>query len=150
MKNNKGFAMLEILIALLIISISVAGTLTLNNYLLRTSNNFSQYIQAVNLANSEIESLRNYSTLATTPGHFAYADIIGLNNTNCAVSTPPYILNSPSSSCTLGVTSSNSPAYVTVTVTVGWTDVIGYPQSVQLISMIGSIDPVAMGQTIGT
>jgi prepilin-type N-terminal cleavage/methylation domain-containing protein len=147
---RNGFAMLEVLVAIMIISLSVIGSLTLNTYLLRTSNNFSQYIQAVNLANSEIESLRNYSTLNTTPGRFAYADIIGLNNTNCAVSAAPYVVNSPNSTCTVAVTSSNNPIYVTVTITVGWTDVTGYVQSVQLISMIGSIDPIAMGQTIGT
>lgn len=144
---SNGFAMLEVLISVLIISISVVGTLTLNNYLLRTSSNFKQSIQAVNLANTEIESLRSYSTIPTTAGQFAYNDILTLS-TCSALTTLTF--NGTTYTCTLSVSSSTSPAYATVTVTVSWTNNTSTNQSIQLISMIGAIDPNAIGQTIGT
>jgi Tfp pilus assembly protein PilV len=150
-RSTQGLAMLEVLIAILLISISIAGILTLYNYLMRSSINFQEYIQAVNIGNSEIESLRNYSTLTAQSGQFAYTDIIALDNTACSVLAAPYIINNTTYTCTLYVTSISNPGYLNIKVKVTWTNVTGQQfQQVELLSMIGQLDPNAKGQTIGT
>ncbi len=129
--------MIEILVAVLIFSIGISGLMALNNTLIRTNNNLKQYVQAINLANSQIEKLRSYTTLAAYNALAGGTTTITSDNTTFTQTTT--------------VTATSSPAYSLVEVKVTWADVSGHSgsnQTVDLTSIIAGTDPIAAGQTI--
>lgn len=145
MKNSqqkRGFALIEILLALLIITIGVVSMLWINNFLMRKNGNLLPYYQALNYAQSQIETFRSYETLTTISGKFAYNDIVS-SATADSMST-----GNTTFSRTWTVTTVASPAYKILNVQVTWVDSTNQTQSIQLSTVVAGIDPVNIGNTL--
>jgi Tfp pilus assembly protein PilE len=149
-KNGSGFAMLEILIAVLIISSSMVGTLALNNYLLRTSANFKQHVDALNIAQSQIERFHAYGNLSDYNALLGGCPIVP-TPVDCPLTS---ILSNRGSNtqytCQFSVNPLSNSAACSLQITVSWSDVSGNSDSMSLTTIINYFDPNTSGMTIGT
>lgn len=129
-KKLKGLGLIEVMMTLLIIAGSVVALLRFQSYLAYENNLSNQKAIATQIANSKVESLRDYSALT---GSNSYANIASGTSTQTGSNTT-YTL-------TWTVTSFSNPTYKTIDVTVSWTDQHNATQSTRLISTIAQVDP---------
>lgn len=137
-RPQHGFALLEALVAMLVLSfgmLSVAGfqtTLSLNSDVAK------QRTEATRLAQQKIEQLRTFDTLTT----------YGTNMVSSTVTpvTQETITTNTSFTRSWGITSANTvDTGRSVVVTVAWTDRAGKAQQVQLFSHVSATNPVLNG-----
>lgn len=139
-RRQSGFSLMEVLLCILILSV---GLLSLGRFQATLINNESlgkQRLEAVNLAQAKIESLRNFQVINTTTGSFAYQDIV-TGSDSISASNATYARS-------WLVATSTTPAYKTVTVTLSWTDQNGRGQTIKLASIICPNDPAKEGKLI--
>lgn len=131
--GNKGTTLIETLITLLIIAVGVIALIRFQNYLSYDNSVSQQKADATTLAQSTIESLRDYQVLNNTSGYTSYQSIASGTSTVTGTTTTYNI------SWTISTTT--NPNYKNIDVTVSWTDIRGNAQSVRLISNIAGIEP---------
>ena len=131
--NMLGVALVETLITVVIIAIGVVSLIRFQSYLAYDQSLNNERGDAVVLAASEIENLRDFQVLYTTPGYTAYQDIVSGNSTSTVNATIYNIVWT--------VTPHTNPDYKSISVTVSWTDRRGSSQSVTLDSIIAGIEP---------
>lgn len=136
--KNKGLGILEVLIAALIFAGAVWGLLSFEASATRERNIVNQKNEALRMVTDKMHYFRSFTTLTTTPGQLAYADIVTCAS-GCAGSTSVYAL-------TWGVTTVASPPYKDVTITATWTDPQNATQTVSIRSYIAGIDPATSGR----
>lgn len=139
-----GITLIEVLISLVIIAIGLLGIMQFTWQMWYHNNLIKQQIEAISVCQKKMEKLRSYEVLTTTPGWAAYADITS------SVISENTTSNNTIYSTTWTVTDYTNPAYKTVTVTTGWTDIRGNAQSVTLSSIIAQIDPVSAGKVMSS
>lgn len=79
-KTNKGFSMIEVLIAILIVSVGLVGLALLQNMALKYSQSTQYRTSAVNLSSSYFEQIRSNRAEITN-----YLGSFETSNTNCGV-----------------------------------------------------------------
>lgn len=139
-QRQSGFSLMEVLICILVLSV---GLLSLGRFQATLINDESlgkQRLEAVNLAQAKLESLRNFQVINTTTGSFAYQNIV-TGSDSVSASSASYTRN-------WFVSTSTTPAYKTVTVTLSWTDQNGSAQTIKLASVICANDPAKEGKLI--
>lgn len=129
-KNMNGQGLIEVMMTLLVIAGCVIALLRFQNYLAYSSNLANQQATASQLANSRMETLRDYSALT---GSNSYANIASGNSTST--------ISNASYTTTWTVTSFANPTYKNIDITVTWTDQYGGAQSKLLSGRVSSIDP---------
>jgi len=141
MTRQKGQGLIETLVALLIISGGVIALIQFGKTLAYNNSISQQQAEATILGTNQIESMRNFGVINNTAGYTSYQSIAtGSSTANGANTT--YSL-----SWTV-TTSSTTPTYKTVNMTVSWTDLQGGAQSLTLTSIITGIDPALQANII--
>ena len=74
-KHISGFSLIEVIIAFLVIAMGSASLVQLHRGYLRQESNSTQREEAMHLAESKLDDLRNFEVLRTTSGKIAYQDI---------------------------------------------------------------------------
>lgn len=135
-KPPRGFALIEALVTLMVVSfgmLAVAGfqiTLSLNADVAK------QRTEATRLAQQKLEQLRTFDTLT------AY----GTQMVSSTTGTQETITTNASFTRTWGITSAGTPdTGRAVAVTVAWTDRAGNAQEVKLLSHVSASDPLLTG-----
>src|SRR3990167_4946665 len=103
-RNQRGGTILEVLVAALIFSCALWALVEFQANLLRERNTIKQRSEALTLVSDKMRQFRNYTVIATTPGQFAYDDIV-----TCASGgtggTATYVI--PGAACATGGASHN-------------------------------------------
>ena len=144
MKSNSkqnGFGLLEVLIAFVIITVSVVALLSLQNSYLKNENNLTIRNGAMHLAESKLDDLRTFDSLASATGVVAYNDIN--NNTGgtitagtVSVGSYSYTLSWTVSNQFLTTPANTYPELKNITVSVSWKNHDGYTESLALNGII--------------
>ncbi len=132
-KRTKGQTLIEALVTILFISITVIALIRFQNYLSYDNSLSHQKADAIMLAQSTVESLRDFHVLNNTSGYTSYASIASGTSTSTGVSAVYTI--------TWTITSATNPTHKAIDVTVTWTDRRGTAQSVKLNSDVAGIEP---------
>lgn len=132
-KKSKGQTLVEALVTLLFIAIGVIALVRFQNYLAYDNALSRQKADATAIAQSQLETLRDFQVLNNTTGYTSYESITS-GNTTVSGSSATYTV-------VWNVTTNTDPDYKDVTVTVSWTDKNGISQSVVLTSRIAGIEP---------
>lgn len=140
MKKQVGITLLEVLIALAILSAGIIALVKFQGDLLRNRVELSQETEALMIAQDQMESLRYYQVVNTTAGFIAYDDKVSGTST-VTKPTATYTV-------TWTVTTNTAPDYKTATVTVTWVDPMNVTQTTTLNSRIGRVDPATSGQVV--
>lgn len=128
-----GQTLIETLLTIVFISLTVISLIRFQNYLSYDNSLSQQTADAVNLAESKIESLRDFQVLNVTSGYTDYSSMSSGSSTTTG-STCVYTM-------TWTISSAANPAYKTIDVTVSWTDRRGGSQSIRLVSRVAGIQP---------
>ncbi|HET9820586.1 MAG TPA: prepilin-type N-terminal cleavage/methylation domain-containing protein [Burkholderiaceae bacterium] len=141
--HSRGFTLIEALVALLVLSFGMLAIAGFQVTLTGSSDLAKQRTEATRLAQQKMESLRAFGQVDSdsgTPHKVNYTDDV------VSSTTPETVTTNATYSRTWTVTPSASNTEKTINVQVAWTDRLGQPQSVQLLSVISKFDP----QDIGT
>lgn len=138
--RQRGFTLIEALVALLIMAFSMLGLAGLQMVMARNAEMARQRSEATRLAEEKIEEYRAFNSIEAGTGLVAWDSL--------ASSVAPEPITSGSNvtfsrSTTFGGTSADAKR--TVQVTVSWTDRTGETKSVTLNSYIAKIDPAYAG-----
>lgn len=132
-EHKKGQTLIEALITIVLISVGVIALIRFQNYLAYNNSVAQQKAEATVLATKQTETLRDFQVLNNTSGYTSYQSIAtGSSTVNGTTAT--YTI-------TWTVTTTASPAYKNIAVTVSWTDRNNQSNSVQLVSNIAEVDP---------
>lgn len=131
--KQRGIGLIETLLVTLLIALGVVGLVKLQNQLAYNANYTTQQSTATFLAESKMESLRDFNVITTTSGAEAYNDITSGTSTS-TVGPTTYTL-------TWTVTTNTTIGYKNIAVTVTWTDNYNVARTLTLNSNIASIDP---------
>lgn len=129
----KGATLLEVLITVIILAIGLLGLAKFQGTISYREALATQYAEAANLAEQDIESLRDYEVINTTTGKKAYNDIASTTLTYTgmnAIYTIQRVVNT-----------FTNPNYKRVDETVTWTDRTSSTNTVKMSSIIAQIDP---------
>lgn len=140
---SAGIALIEVLIALAVLTIGIAGLARLQMWLWIGTDAARQQSEATRLAQNELDSLRWWTQLSPGSGQFAYADITARSATEITglTSNTVYRLERQ-------VADSTEPGFKAVTVRLRWTDREGTARSLALPSVIGAMDPFWQGALV--
>jgi type IV pilus modification protein PilV len=141
-KRERGFSLIEALIALLVVSFGMLAIASFQFTLARSSDLAKQRTEATRLAQQKMEQLRAYGRVEThtgTPHIVNYTDDV-------VSSTAAEVLTSNATfSRTWTVTANPSDTEKWINVMVDWVDRTNAPQQVQLFSVISKYDPQDIG-----
>lgn len=139
--RQTGFGLIEVMVAFVVIAVSAAALIKLQNLYLRSEGEAGSRESAMLLAQSKLEDLRVFDTLSTTSGKLAYQDIG--DNTGGQLVSGNYTLGLTTFTLSWGVTdqflttpASALPEFKDVIVTVAWTDREGQVRSLSLAGVI--------------
>lgn len=137
-----GSALLESLIAFLVLSLGMLTVTRLQTHLRLQADVSRQRSEAVRLAQADLETLRGFAVLQSAPGKAAYAEIATqthvVNAADGYASQTEYRVERQ-------IDAAASLHAKSATVTVGWTDLGGSAQQVVLQSIIAATDPSFSG-----
>ena len=139
MMKQRGIGLIETLLVTLFIAVGVVGLIKLQNQLAYNANYATQQDTANYLAESKMESLRDFNVLTTTSGADAYDDIAS-GTSNSTVGATTY-------TTTWTVTTDSTIGYKNIAVTVTWTDNYNTARTLTLNSNIAHGDPASQSTT---
>lgn len=128
LNQNKGAGLVEILITLLIIAMGVLALARFQQGLVYNDDISQQESDAVIIATSKIESLRDYKTITDYNTIASGSETSVKNNTT-------YTIN-------WTITTFASPSYKTINVSVSWPDRYGTMQTIAQETKLAGLDPV--------
>jgi Tfp pilus assembly protein PilV len=139
--KNSGFGLIEILVTLGVLSVGILGVTTLHGVIARQSADNKSRSEALSIAQSRLEEMRNYTNSAGTLAEFntLYADTAGYGNSAT--------VDGISNSYTRTENISTSGTVKSVAVKVDWTDPAGDTQSVALNTEFAFISPRKVGDS---
>jgi type IV pilus modification protein PilV len=143
-KRQRGFSLIEALVALLVVSFGMLAIASFQFTLARNSDLAKQRTEATRLAQQKMEQLRAYGqvqTNAATPHVVNYTDDV-VSSTAAEVFTTN---TNATFSRTWTVTANTSDTEKWINVMVDWVDRTNAPQQVQLFSVISKYDPQDLG-----
>lgn len=135
-----GLTLIEILIAMAILAGGIVVIVKFQGDLMRNLGATQQQAEAISLAESKLNELRNYTVIESGGSGTAYDDISSGSET---VSN-----NSTTYTTTWNVTNVSDPPHKVIQVTVSWSDSAGQTQSVTLESIVGEVDPAKSGEVM--
>lgn len=134
-KSKRGIGLIETLVVTLMVGAGVLGLTKLENQLAYNANSAKQQNTAAMMAESKMESLRDFNVIPTTSGAKAYNDITSGSSTSTQGGTTYTTSWTVNPDTTVG--------YKNVTITVNWTDNHNKARSLTLNSNIASINPAS-------
>lgn len=133
-KPADGFALIEALVAMMVVSFGMLAIAGFQTTLSLNADVAKQRTEATRLAQQKMEDLRTFENLA----------IYGTQMVSSTTESP--IITNASFKRTWGITSAGTPdTGRSVVVTVAWTDRAGNAQQVQLTSHVSATDPLLTG-----
>ena len=129
-----GQGLIEVLMTVLFIGIAVLALVRFQNYLGYNNAIAQQTIDAIIIAERQMEILRDFQVKNNTSGYTSYQSIVSGTGSSTTISVVYSI------SWTSGETLYNTP-YKSAIVTVSWTDRYNVAQSVTLDSRIVGVEP---------
>ncbi len=135
-----GLTLIEIMIAIVILAVGVVIIVKFQGDLLRNLGSTQQQSEAVALAETRLNNLRNYVYLDSADGSPAYNEIVNGNEV--------VVNNNTTYTVSWVVTDVASPPYKQVVVTVTWSTSSNQTESITLESIIGQVDPVKTGEVM--
>ena len=144
-KKSSGFSLIEVMVSLVILSVGLIGTAKFQTAILKSGSDSQARSEAITIAQSKLEELKSYNTLA------AYNDIQSsaylISEAEDAGETLEFVVAGTSASYNLdwSITENITPNYLEVAITVDWQDSMGSPQQVSINSIIGKSDPSLSG-----
>ena len=147
--SQRGVSLVEALVALLVMAFGMLAVVGVQTTMRSNGDIAKQRSEAVRIAQEAIEQWRGYSTLATTEGQVAFADI----QSAAAVQYGPAgsgegVVDYPTNtvySLVRTVPDDSPPGMQAVDATVSWVDRDGKTQSVELSSVISRVAPELAG-----
>lgn len=112
--KQQGIALLEVLIAFVIVMVSIAALYQLHNKYLRNEINSSERLTALNIAEGKLNDLRNFGSLSVSAGVPAYDDIG--NNTGGVITSGSKSVGTGVYNLTWNTVDNSSTKDVTITV----------------------------------
>ena len=155
-KTTRGFSLIEVLLAFIIVSVSAAGLVKLQNSYLKQEGSSSARESAMHLAENKLDELRSFTTIKTTAGEFAYQDIQTDqgNAIGGTLTAGPHTISNTVYNLHWNVTNINLqnpvmsyPDRKDVIIVVTWTNYEGKPSQLQLASSISA--QLSTGDTSG-
>lgn len=158
---HRGFSLIEVMLAFIIVAVSAAGLVKLQNSYMKQEGSSSARESAMHLAENKLDDLRSFTTLATTTGQFAYQDIqtnVGQSIANGLAAGSHTIGNTIYA---LGWTVANDPDPLPanlkyplrkdITISVAWSDQNGSDKTLSLSSSIAASTSIGNteGDTLG-
>ena len=134
--RQRGISLLESLIAMGVAAAALLGLLSMQTLLSCSADAAKQRSEAVRLADEQIESMRPYTKIASTPGQLAWADLAAGTD---AVSTNATYMRAWT------IDGSAADTLRQVTVTLSWQDRAGEAPQMVLSSVIAQMDPADVG-----
>ena len=135
-RRRRGVGLLESLIAMGVAAAALLGLLSMQTLLSCSADAAKQRSEAVRLADEQIESMRPYTKIASTPGQLAWADLAAGTD---AVSTNATYMRAWT------IDGSAADTLRQVTVTLSWQDRAGEAPQMVLSSVIAQMDPADVG-----
>lgn len=140
-KGQTGQGLIETLIALLVVSGATIALIQFEHNLGYNNSIAQQQAEATILATNTLESMRAFGVINTTAGYTSYQSIANGSSSSTGANAT-YNLNWTVS------TSSTTPTYKTVNMTVTWSDYTGTSQSISLSTIILGLDPSLQANVI--
>jgi Tfp pilus assembly protein PilV len=134
LNRQAGQGLIEILIVCVLITICCLSLAKFQAVLSYKDSLALQRADAVVLATSELETLRDFQVLSTQIPYAAYSNIASGTTTSTGINTT-YTL-------TWTVTTVVAPAYKVISVVVAWTDKLNQAQSITLTTNVAGVQPV--------
>ncbi|MEO5696947.1 MAG: hypothetical protein ABIQ60_07420 [Burkholderiaceae bacterium] len=138
MQHERGIALLEALIAFLVLSLGILTIGRVQSHLRLGSDISRQRSEAVRLGQEDLEMLRAFSVVPASAGTRSYADI---NPAVVTIDPPSGYATNTRYRLTRAVLPSSAAAYKQASVSVVWADRGGIDQSIVLDSIIAGHDP---------
>jgi Tfp pilus assembly protein PilV len=138
--RQRGASLVEALLAFLVLSLGLVGIAKLHGQLRLTADLARQRSEALRFAQTDIESLRAFTTLASDPSGHGYADIVGHAASPAASSAWP-----SNTSFEIARDVHAADGYRSAALTVRWLDRTGQAQQVKLQSVIAGTPPALSG-----
>ena len=136
---ERGFALLETLIAALVVAASVLALIWLQGALRYNADIARQRTEAARIAQAEIERLRSFAAVDAVPGRLSWGDITDeVHDATPSASPTTYLL-------TRVVQTDDRLMLKTVQVRLSWNDRRGQPQQFSLETQIVGHDPALTG-----
>lgn len=136
--GQRGFTIVEALVALAVIAFGLLGMVGLQAVMSRSADVSKQRAEAVRLAQERIEAMRSYTSIEAVAGQTTWADLANGADVPATTSNTPY-----ARSWTVSGTTGDPMRRVSVTV--AWTDRGGEAQTVTLNSVVSKTDPSDVG-----
>ncbi|MEX2366718.1 MAG: prepilin-type N-terminal cleavage/methylation domain-containing protein, partial [Pseudohongiellaceae bacterium] len=143
-KANKGFGLVEILVTIGVLAVGIMGVAAFHTVVTKQSLDNKTRTEALGIAQSRIEEMRNYTDSAATLTQFdtVYGDTTGFENSTT--------INGVSSVFTRDETITSNGNLKSIIVRVSWTDPEGTAQSLNLDTDIGFLSPRSAGDAAQT
>jgi len=140
-RHGKGFGLIEILVTLGILTVGILGVATLNGVITRQSQDNKARTEAISIAQSRIESMRNYTNSAGSQTEFdaLYAVTSGFANSTSITGVNAVFTRTESVAA--GTMSR------LVAVNVAWSDPEGNAQNVTLDTELSYVSPRSAGDS---
>jgi Tfp pilus assembly protein PilV len=141
-RRAAGTSLVEALVAMAIMAFGMLAVVGIQATLRLNADVAKQRSEAVRIAQEAMETARGFSTIATTAGRGAYADIGDVSN--LVVRSGADDPTKPTNTTFLlsrTVVAHTAPDRKEISVRVAWTDRAGTPQQVELLGVIGANDP---------
>lgn len=137
----KGFGLIEILVTLGILTVGILGVASLHGVITRQSGDNKARAEAVSIAQSRIEEMRNYTSEVDDQAGFdlLYADTDGFANSNTIYGVNAVFTRQESISSATNTKD--------ISVQVDWTDPEGDTERVTLSSQLSYVSPRSAGDT---
>lgn len=139
---QRGFTLMEAMVAMLITSFGLLALAGINLKLARNEDVAKQRSEAVRLAQERIEALRSFTQIDAAAGTLAWSDLATGNDSISGSAT--YHTNTSYTRSWRVLDSASDPVR-RVQVTMDWIDRVGEAQSVTFGSMISKTDPSDVG-----
>jgi Tfp pilus assembly protein PilE len=135
--SQSGQGLIETLMIAVLLGFSALAFISFQSYLAYSTEVTHQAAEANLIAKANLETLRYFSVINTTSGYNAYQSI-ATSSQLTTVDNTTYTLSST-------VTTTATPAYKNIQLTVSWTDRRGNAQTVVLVTNIAGLDPGSAG-----
>lgn len=139
--KQRGVSLIEALVAFGVMAFGMMAVVGMQSTLRSSGDLARQRAEAVRIAHDAMETWRGFSTMESTTGRMAFADIVSVGSTPVdGVFNTTYRLRRQVNTDP-AVTGTAPARRVTLVVDVGWEDRTGQTQSVRLASSITGMEP---------
>lgn len=140
--QQRGIALIEAMVALLIVSFGALGLVGMHLFLNRNADLAKQRSEAVRLAQADMENMRVYRTMGPSSAPLYWTNVIQAASTPVSTETGINSYTSNTSyTLTRSVVNSSTANYKQIQVNVAWADRAGANQAIVFRSIVNGTDP---------